>query len=394
MKWIFLLVSTAALIALGFWYFQDQGSIQITWLGYEVELTVVVGIIVLLFFFFLVIVLTRLLQWFLGMPLRWLSFFRHSQDTQAKHDLLNLLSFYEAEVFTTALHYQGKAAQRLANNSFFIWLSGNVFEKTEKSFEAEQCFMELTKNASTAFLGFKGQIRSAMHRGDFKTAQNLLKHAQHLMPTSPWVLRHLLALNREQKNFKEAETLTLCLEDLGYFSSDQRKKQMASLRYLQAIQPHTSPDQKEVLLRQAHSLDPSFAEATEALTLLLEKHGHVTYALTALEATWAVNPQQVLGDLYLKLCALQDDLGAYQVAQNLVRNDPDNPESRVFLARTALKAQLWGEARAHLTKFLKLKESPTANVYLLLAHLELEEKHDWKTAIKWLEKGLQAPRHI
>ncbi|HUX80059.1 MAG TPA: heme biosynthesis protein HemY, partial [Alphaproteobacteria bacterium] len=60
--------------------------------------------------------------------------------------------------------------------------------------------------------------------------------------------------------------------------------------------------------------------------------------------------------------------------------------------RIALQAKLWGEARANLAELLKQK--PTAEAYQLMSHLELEEKHDWKAALKWLEEGIEAPRHV
>ena len=395
MKWIlFLLLSTVIFISLGLWYFQDPGSINITWLGYEIQLTLVAGFILLLFFFFIAALLIRVLRWFLGIPCRWLSFFRRSQDEKAKHELLDLLSSYEAEIFTEALQHQKKAAHTLSNNPIFLWISGKTFEKAEKPFEAEQCFMDLIKNPSTTFLGIKGQIRAAMHRGDFKSAYGLLKRAEKLTPTSPWVLKHLLALSREQKNFKEGETLILRLEDLGYFSPDQSKKQVAYLQYLEAIQPETSLAQKEVLLRQAHYLDPSLAEATQEFALLLQEQGFVTYALTALEATWAVNPSQALGDLYLKISLPHGDINTYQTIQNFVKNNPKNPESLLLLTQSALQAKLWGEARAHLTNLLKIKGAATSDAYHLFAKLELEEHQDWKAAMKWLEKGLHVPRHV
>jgi len=387
---LLLLLVTVAIASISLWYLQDPGYIEISWLGYDVEFTVVVGFLILLFLFLFIVFTARLLRWLFGIPSRWFSFFQRLQDKKANDELLDLLSAYEAETLNEALQHQKKAAPRLVNNPFFLWVSGNLFEKAEKPFEAEQCFMDLTKNPGAAFLGFKGQIRAAMHRGDLKSAHNLLKHARELTPSSPWVLKHFLALAREQKNFKEAESLVLQLEDLGYLSSDQSKKQMAYLQYQQALQPETTPAEKEVLLRQSHFLDPSLAEATEVFALLLQEQGLITYALTALEETWEMTPKQILGDLYLKIASPSDDIAAYQIAKNFVKNNSKNPESRLFLARIAYQAKLWGEARAHLMPLLK--QNPNHEVYHLLARLELEAKHD-PEAIEWLEKGLEAPRH-
>lgn len=393
MKWIlFILFLVFMLASLGFLSLQNPGIVEITWLGYEVRLTAMLALLILLFFFCSIILLGFWIARLFRMPGKWLSLFRCSQNKKAELELLELLSSYEAETFSGALQHQKKAAHRFSENPFFLWASGNTFEKADKHYEAEKCFMALTKNPSTAFLGLKGQIRAALHRGDVKTAYDLLKRAEKFAPTSPWVLKHLLALSREQQNFEEAEALVLRLEDLGYYTPGQSKKQTAFLQYQQALQPKISLSQREVFLRQAHYLDPSLAEATEVLAPLLQKQGHITYALTALETTWNLNPTQALGDLYLKIVSPKDDMKAFQEAQTLVKDNPKHPESLFFLARMALQAKLWGEARACLTNLLK--HDPTADVYQLLSHLEMEEKHNWKAALKWLEEGIEAPRHV
>lgn len=389
---IFILVLIAALFVLGLLALQDPGTVEIIWLGYEVQITALLALLFLLFVLILLILLGSVVSWFLGIPIRWLSFFRRAQSRKAELELVELLSSYEAETFSGAIQHQKKAAHHYSDNPFFLWASGNTFEKAEKHFDAEKCFMALTKNPSTTFLGLKGQIRAALHRGDVRSAFDLLKLAEKAVPTSPWVLKHLLALTREKKDFEEAETLIERLEDLGYLTSEQSKKQTAFVQYQRALQPKVSLEQKEMFLRQAHYLDPSLAEATTVLAPLLHKQGHVTYALTALEATWSLNPTQILGDLYLKIVEPKNDMNAFQEAQTLVKANPQHPESLFFLARIALHAKLWGEARANLSELLK--QNPTAEAYQLMSHLELEEKHDWKAALKWLEEGIEAPRHI
>lgn len=392
MKWILLLLLllTLPFALMGLLYFQDPGYVNIRWIGYDIQFTAVFGLLCLVFLFFLLLYIINFLLWLSRILFGKRTLF----SKKVEQTLLTLLSAYEAENFSEALRLEKKVAQRLKDNPFYLWISGHLFEETERPLEAEQSFTELTKSTSTTFLGLKGKIRAALQRRDLITAFDLLQHAQKMMPTSPWVLKHLLALAREKKSFNEAETLIFQLTDLGYVSSDNSDKQLAHLYYQQAIQEITSTDQKEILLRQAHELDPSLSQVTEVLAPLLEKKGHTTYALTALEATWILSPAQKLGDLYLEISKPKDSLEAYEKAKKFVKNNPKHPESLLLLARTALGAKLWGEARAHLTQLLLLKQEATATVYQLLAQLEKEEHKDMQAAMTWLEKGLQAPRHV
>jgi len=391
MKWIlWFLLFTILFSLMVFLYFQGPGYVNISWIGYEIEFTVVVGLLYLVFFFFILIYILRFFSWLV----RILFGKRTLSSKKVEQTLLGLLSAYEAENFSEALRLEKKAAQRLKDNPFYLWISGHLFEKIEKPFEAEQSFMELTKNTSTVFLGLKGKIRAALQRRDLITAFDLLQYAQKIMPGSPWVLKHLLALAREKMSFEEAQALIFQLTDLGYVSFDNSKKQLAHLYYQQAIQEVTSTDQKEVLLRQAHELDPGLSQVTEVFAPLLEGKGHTTYAIMALEATWILSPTQKQGDLYLEISKPKGFLEAYEKAKKFVKSNPKHPESLLLLARTALVAQLWGEARAHLTQLLLLKQEATATVYQLLAQLEKEEHQDMKAAMAWLEKGIQAPRHV
>ncbi|MBY0500851.1 MAG: hypothetical protein K2P93_02475 [Alphaproteobacteria bacterium] len=393
MKWILvflLLIMFAA--GMGLWFLQDPGQMEIVWLGYELQLSLALGFLICVFFFFSLFFCIRVLSWFLGIPFRWLSSIKKAKLLTAKHELVELLSSYEAELFFDALSHQKKAARRLSTNPLFLWISGITFEKAEKHLEAEKCFLELVNKPSTAFLGLKGQIRAALHRDDIKSAYGLLQHTEKLLPKSPWVLKQLLTISREQKNFKKASNLVLRLEDLGYFTTAQSKKQLAYFQFQEAMQSKTSEAQKESLLRQSHYLDPSLYEATEVFAQLLFDKGHKSYALSAIEATWNLSPTQKLGELYLTIIMPQSAIDAFQVVCKLVKNNPSHNESLTLLSSIAIKAKLWGEARAHLSTLLA--QNPTSEAYRLLASLELEEHQDYKAAVKWLQEGLNSPRHV
>ncbi len=393
MKWIltilFLLIIA---IFVGLLLIEFPGTAQIIWLGYEVKTTAVLFILILAFVFFIIVLLGRVIRWLIRVPQKWGSSYQHSQDEKMNTLLLKLLLAFEAEEIKTALEYQKKAKQNLAQNPFFLWISGQVFENAKNHLEAEKCFFELTKNPLTLFLGLKGQIRAAMHRRDFNQAYDFLTRAEQEAPSSPWVLKHLLALARHSDQFEQEEVIILKLEDLGVITQEQSQMQIAKSQYRKAMSLNTPLMVKEACLRQAHYLDAALSEATEELALLLKSQRQETYAATIIEETWAVNPNQKLGEVYFKIFDSTDPKNAFNVAQNLFEHNPKHPESLFFLARAALDANLWKAARSLLETLLKM--NPTADVYQFLARLELEEKKDEKAALRWLEEGLKAPRHV
>jgi HemY protein len=387
MKWIlFFFLLIIGFTGLLFWYMQDPGYVQITWLGYEVRLSVIVALLVHLFVVLSFLVSKYILTWIAELPFMYFSFLKKSRESRAKNEMVQMLTSFEAENLNEALTHQKKAASFLEADPFFLWFSGNAFEKASKPLEAEKCFMDLIKNPLTTFLGIKGQIRAAIHRNDLKLAYTLLDKAEKLLPTSPWILKHLLVITRELKDYKKAEELVLRLEDLGYFPPDKSKKQVAYLQYLEALEIGASLSQKEALLRQAHGLDPSLLEAAESLASLLSDKGNKSDALCVIETTWNLMPTPALGNLYIKLSAPHGDVEAYQIANQLVKQKAKSPVGLLFLSHMALKARLWGEAKVHLKELLKI--NPQIEVYQLLAILELEENQNISAALAWLNKGL------
>lgn len=392
MKWLLFFIVTAIFFGfLGIVYLVNPGSLELIWFGYNIQLSAILAFIILIFLMSILLLIGHSILWLINLPSKWANHYKKSQESNVETELLNLLISSEAENFNTALELTQKMKKKLEKNPFFLWIAGNIFEKTKHYLEAEQCFMALIAQPGTFFLGLKGQIRAAIERGDFNKAYDLLKRAEKDFSSSPWVLKHFLALARKQKKFIDAEKTALRLDDLGYITKDQSKKQLAYIEYQEALQPKISQEQKETYLRQAHYLDPSLTQVSEMLAELLHEQGHYAQALSILQATWDHAPTQTLGDLYLKILSPKNEGAAFEKVKEFVKKNPKNPESLLLLARIGLKAKLWGETRAALKQLIE--KHPTAVAYQLMAHLESHEHQNMEAAMEWLEKGLQAPRY-
>ncbi len=200
MKWLLAFAFLVFIVAgLGLWILKDSGHVEITWLGFEYQSTLVISFIVIILLLFLFIFTIRILFWIFKLPHRIKSYFHPSKESNADQKLLAFLTLYEAEMFTKSLVYQKKAAKTLSKNPLFLWFSGNLYCKTNNTLRAGQCFFELTKNPSTAFLGLKGAIELALHNSDFNGANSLLEEAEKIHPDSPWVLKQKLVIDRERE---------------------------------------------------------------------------------------------------------------------------------------------------------------------------------------------------
>ena len=160
MKVFFFFIFTVALFALiGGVYLVDPGSVEILWFGYSVQLSAILATGVLVFCVLAFLILGYSLWWVIHLPSRWISAFQKSQTTGPQFELLRLLSLYEEESLNVALSFTKKMRKKFESIPLFLWISGNIFEKTGHHLEAEQAFMSLLSHPDTFFLGLKGQIR-------------------------------------------------------------------------------------------------------------------------------------------------------------------------------------------------------------------------------------------
>jgi HemY protein len=74
--------------------------------------------------------------------------------------------------------------------------------------------------------------------------------------------------------------------------------------------------------------------------------------------------------------------------QALTNSNPHHIETHIALAQSCLDAEIWGVARAHLTK--ALEKHSDERVYRLLAQLERDGTKDQNAARHWMEKAATA----
>ena len=83
--------------------------------------------------------------------------------------------------------------------------------------------------------------------------------------------------------------------------------------------------------------------------------------------------------------------------QRLAAHNPEASESHLAIAETALAAQLWGEARRHLTLAIAAPPpglpsvGPSRRLCRLMARLEESESGDMPAARDWLDRAIGAP---
>jgi HemY protein len=147
------------------------------------------------------------------------------------------------------------------------------------------------------------------------------------------------------------------------------------------------------LAAKAQALAPDLAPIACHHARLLLGLGRRRAAAKAVERAWRNAPHPALARLYLDIQPEAAPLARAAVLQRLAARNPDAAESHLAIAEAALAAQLWGEARRHLTVAAAAAPpaGPSRRLCLLMARLEEGETGNAAAARQWLDRAIGAP---
>src|SRR6185312_1864817 len=107
------------------------------------------------------------------------------------------------------------------------------------------------------------------------------------------------------------------------------------------------------------------------------------------EKAWAATPHPDLALAYAHLRPGDSAEDRLKRAKRLAKKRPDDPEAKLSVARAAIEANRFSEARALLEPLLG---DPTQRACLLMAELESAEHGDHGKAREWTIRALRAKR--
>lgn len=239
-----------------------------------------------------------------------------------------------------------------------LLLTAEAARLAERPDEAESAFRALTARPDAAFLGYRGLLRQAMERGDWTAAATLAGQAEGAHPGAAWLRKERAQLAVRSGNWRDALTLA----DAG-----SPKAALATA----AAEAETDPIRATALAKQAWKADPAFPPAALAYARRLRAAGRERRAQAVTRQSWAKAPHPDLAAFALE--GITDPKARFSAAQRLLSGTESNPESRLLLARLALEAGLYPEAR--LQADLAREDGVNQRrLWLLIAQLEEAER--------------------
>ena len=383
---------TIGVIAGGVAWFADRpGVIAVDWLGYRIETTLLAGIAVVLALVVGLIALWSLARNVLGAPGAVSDFLRLRRQKRGYQALSRgMIAIGSGDVRAAARH-SGEAARMIAGEPLTLLLKAQTAQMRGDNKAAVRAFESMVQTPETEILGLRGLFIEAQRNNEPELARTFAARAAKINPALPWASGALLALQSGAGDWQAAEQTILAERRhklIARPDADARRAVVLTARALEA--KDSDPAGALKLALEAHKLAGDLVPAAVVAGRLLAAEGAIRKAGQILERTWKRAPHPDLAEVYGDLRHGDAPRERLKRVRALVRKGPETPEADIAVARAAIEARAWDEAREALAG--PIEDRPTARVCTMMAEIEQGETGDEGRAREWLARALRAPR--
>jgi len=388
----FLLIVFA--LGLGFaWLAERPGDMIVTFGGYQYRVTVMVAAVAVT-----AMVAGLLLTWWIlralwNSPYTIARYFRVRRRDRGYQALSTGMIAAGAGDAALARKMNKQAAKLIRSDQepliMLLDAQSSLLEGDHET--ARQKFEAMLDDPEMRVLGLRGLYLEAERLGDRQAARHYAGRAADIAPQLAWAADSTL----EQKTAIGDWDAALKLVDARKPSKQaereaaQRRRAVLLTAKANAIFD-TDPAGARAAALEANRLAPAFAPAALVAARTLFRNDEIRKGTKILEAAWKAEPHPEIADLYVHARhgdATHDRLMRARRLQSIKQN---HAESALAVARAALDAGEYAEAREAVSAAIRMQ--PREAAWLLLADIEDAETGDEGRVRQHLAKALRAPR--
>jgi HemY protein len=384
---VVLYLILVGLAAFGLARFADvPGNVVVTWQGGHLKTSLMVMGAALLVAFAVLYIAIAIIRLILRSPHIVSRGKRHRRGLRAYEAISNGLIAIGAGDIAAAQRFAAQVNQLAPSEPLALLLSAQAAQLSGDREAAERAFQTMANRADTKALGLHGLFIEARRRNDLAGAQAFAEEAARTTPSLGWAGRAVLEFRCATGDW--AGALALLESSKDALDRATYRRQRAVLLTARALATEDSDrDTAKALVLEAQQLAPTLIPAAAMAGRVLAEGGYLRKASRIIEKAWRANPHPDLAHAYAQLRygdAARDRLKRIEA---LARQTPDNIEGALAVARAALDAQEFAQARAALKRYL---DAPTKRVCLLMAALERAEHNDEGRAREWTARAVNA----
>jgi HemY protein len=383
---VLFLVSVAAIAAGAAWIADRPGTVAITWMGYQIETSVMVAALAIVALAPAVMLLWSIVRAILRSPEQVSLLFRHRRAVKGYLAISRGLIAIGAGDLRVACKAADEAARLSPGDPLALLLTAQSAQMAGDRSAAERAFREMTRREETRLLGLRGLYIEAQRRNDPDAARLAAEEAVKVGPAVAWAGQAVLDYRCAAADWAGA------LDALDHMKRtldkpDYRRKRAVLLAARAQALADIDRDTSRALVLESVKLAPDLVPAAALAGRRLAESGESRKARKILETAWAANPHPDIAESYATLRLGDSARERLARMQKLADKVPGQLEGVLAVARAALDAREFSTARTALAPYLS---APTRRVATLMADIEETEHGDEGRVREWMTRAMRA----
>lgn len=383
---VVFLLAVAAVAAGVAWIADRPGDVIVTWMGYRVETSVMVGVLAILALVVVAIFAWTILRGLLRTRENISLFFRHRRAMRGYLAISRGLVAIGAGDMKLARKSADDARSLAPNDPLTLLLTAQSAQMSGDRASAERAFREMAGRDETKVLGLHGLYIEARRRNDTAAARRVAEEAAKAAPALAWagqaVLDDRCAASDWEGALAALENMKGALDKHAY-----RRKRAVLLTARALALADIDRDGARAAVLEAVKLAPDLAPAAAFAGRRLAEAGEQRKARRVLEAAWTLAPHPDVAEAYADLKLGDSARERLSRMQKLAEKVPGQLEGDLAVARAALDAREFALARESLKPHLS---GATRRVAALMAEIEQTEHGDHGRSREWMSRAVHA----
>ncbi|MDO8534544.1 MAG: heme biosynthesis HemY N-terminal domain-containing protein [Xanthobacteraceae bacterium] len=387
---VLFLVGTAVIALGAAWIADRPGEIVMTWQGWRISTTVTVAAAALLAAVVFAVTVWSLIRFVLRSPHRVAALIRERRKLRGWRTISRGLIAVGTGNVMLAKRSAGEARKLLGPEPLTLLLSAQAAQLGGETKTAEAEFRIMLDHKETRPLGLRGLYIEARRRSDAASALAFAEQAMRADPALTWAGEALIEFQCRAGDWIGALQVLerqIAAKAIGKAAGKRRRAVLIAAQAL-ALE-ETDPGRARELATEAARLAPDLVPAAALAGRLHGAAGKLRKAARMIEKAWAVSPHPELAEVYAELRPGDTARDRLKRVKALVERTPGHIESLLAVARAALDAHDFGQARDRLAPLLG---EPTQRACLLMAEIEATEHGDHGKAREWTARAVRARR--
>lgn len=372
------------------WLADRPGEVAIVWQGMRIETSVMVMGAALVAVVVIAMLVWSAIRAVLRSPGIVASVLRTRRGARGYSAISQGLIAIGSGDMKAARRYADEARRIAPGEPLTLLLSAQAAQLAGDRGAAERTFRAMAGRDDTKLLGLHGLFMEARRRDDMVAARLYAEQAAQDAPALAWAGHAVLEFRSTAGDWIGALEVIERNYKSGLIDKAAYRRQRAVALTARAIALEDGDrDSAKAFALEAVKLAPDLVPAAAMAGRFLGEAQELRKASRIVEAAWKASPHPDLAETYAHLRVGDSARDRLKRVQTLTAKTPGHPEGALAVARAALDAQEFMQARMALQPLLA---APTQRVAMLMAELEQAEHDDEGRAREWMTRAIHAGR--